>query len=458
MSKYFRQLLIFGLVLSVMVSLFYSIWNTFWTSGDEPHYLTVTNSLIGDKDFNVGNDYANQVYYWHHSGDIGRHGFQDLAGNLRPMHALGTSVLAAPGYLTKKIEGVRISFLLYNLVGMGVLVLLLRHQKFSINNILLTLTIVGIQPAIIYYNSAIFPDLIQGYLMLGAGYLSLRFFDEYKNRYLFLASSILGITTFFHFKLIAFQIYIISIVGFLFFIKLLRSKQKLNSNAVKLFLLNLLMPVTCLNLFASWVNYRWFGFFRPDTMTPFLINTELAKPANPFINVLAMLFDYHRGLFPFAPALLFIFTGLVIWFIENRKSFYILALPSLLYLFTAGFFADWHAGWCPPGRYVMTSLPLLFPALSFSIQKIRDSKILLFLVTVFSGLSLVMCYLIFKLVYFGYPLTKTNPLLDKIFENYLVIKSLLNFNMFSPIVTDFMTIILIIIFFLAYGYKLADKK
>ncbi|MEE8378079.1 MAG: hypothetical protein V3R45_06870, partial [Candidatus Aminicenantaceae bacterium] len=67
-------------------------------SGDEPHYLLITHSLLQDGDFNLSNNYSNQDYFAYMPGTL------KLDAHLAPgtygysMHSPGVSILLFPFY------------------------------------------------------------------------------------------------------------------------------------------------------------------------------------------------------------------------------------------------------------------------------------------------------------------------------------------------------------------------
>lgn len=72
-------------------------------SGDEPHYLLITYSLIHDKDLAVQNNYASQDYRNYFNGKMGAH----LAhGTPYSVHGIGLPLLLVPGFALWGLRGV----------------------------------------------------------------------------------------------------------------------------------------------------------------------------------------------------------------------------------------------------------------------------------------------------------------------------------------------------------------
>lgn len=60
-------------------------------SGDEPHYLMITHSIVVDGDMNVANNYAsNDGRLFGHDGlEMGLHAVPAKRGEIRPIHNVG---------------------------------------------------------------------------------------------------------------------------------------------------------------------------------------------------------------------------------------------------------------------------------------------------------------------------------------------------------------------------------
>lgn len=102
-SRLFVGLLTLHLVLASWVSLVQSL------TGDEPHYLLMTRSLLADRDLVLENDYTDRLYRDFYPSDLLRrtlglapeldpHAVPGRRGELRPVHQAGLAVLLAPGY------------------------------------------------------------------------------------------------------------------------------------------------------------------------------------------------------------------------------------------------------------------------------------------------------------------------------------------------------------------------
>lgn len=478
---------IFGSV--IIILLFFAVWNPIWSNGDEVHYLTVSSSLISDRDFNLENNYINRDYFSHHADPVDPHVLPSQDSHSKPFHGILLSIALIPGYYADNLTGSRINMLVYVLIGVYFLYLLLKELGFSKNIGLLTLSLFLIQAPIIFFSSSIYPDFIMGFMLVISGYFNLKGIKA-SNKYYFLASGIVsGINIFFHWKILAFSLLLFGSTLIVNYTKnqyYFNFNQKNNLSLPKLFSKNYsselkiltnnirvnkqifitrviygLVPILFFTLLASTLSYIWFGHFRPDYMTPFIKdNPEIKGYANPLFNVTAMLFDSDQGLFWSAPILPLLIPGLILWFKNNKHTFVAFALPSLTFLLTQALFREWTAGWAPMARYTMTSLPLLIPALAYIIVAARKSKVLSLIICGLVLVNILYLLIIFKYKYTGYPNNNINFFLEVIL-NRLNLQSLIplfSFNFNLPGIKELIFSVLMYLLFIVYGVYLIKVK
>ncbi len=87
------------------VAVFFFVGTTLWTtqcdlSGDEPHYLLMTHSLIHDRDLDLTNNYLNKDYEtFYHRGVLEPQGLEHVIDGKRySHHPLGPSLVVLPGF------------------------------------------------------------------------------------------------------------------------------------------------------------------------------------------------------------------------------------------------------------------------------------------------------------------------------------------------------------------------
>lgn len=113
---------------------------------------------------------------------------------------------------------------------------------------------------------------------------------------------------------------------------------------------------------------------------------------------------FDKGIFWYSPRVLVYIYGISIWYKESKETFILMAIPSLAHIFLNGFFIDWSAGFCPPGRYLLPFLFTLIPAVSFSVKNIFKRKWFYFLLLIYFAFTFLMFKsLLQESARYGYP-------------------------------------------------------
>src|SRR5262245_7281631 len=90
---------------AVPLFIFLNVWGLttrgkFSVAGDEPHYLIISESLLSDRDLDVGNNYANGDGRWFAVKDLeaGPHARPNTRGASWSVHDIGLPVFLLPAY------------------------------------------------------------------------------------------------------------------------------------------------------------------------------------------------------------------------------------------------------------------------------------------------------------------------------------------------------------------------
>lgn len=193
------------LCLSFLVGMVFNYNYTIWSNGDEMHYLTTTQSIIKDRDLSLRNNYENKDYFEHHANLESPHIIKDLNGNWRSFHGVLTSVLAVPGYLVKGLRGARSIILLINFLFALALVWTLKLSKLNVTISIFTVSFFLLQPVILFFSNAIYPNLISGFLGTFITtlllYYSIKKFDKNNVKFVILSSILGGFLGYLHTKM-----------------------------------------------------------------------------------------------------------------------------------------------------------------------------------------------------------------------------------------------------------------
>src|ERR1700730_4185465 len=98
------------LMWTIWLTVFVFVWTLtthgkYSVSGDEPHYLMITQSIVSDMDLDVGNNYAanDGRLFGHDQLVMGPHAVLDPAGRTESVHDIGLPVLLVPEYLLAQV-------------------------------------------------------------------------------------------------------------------------------------------------------------------------------------------------------------------------------------------------------------------------------------------------------------------------------------------------------------------
>jgi hypothetical protein len=330
-------------------------------SGDEPHYLLVTNSLILDGDVDVKNDYLTGRYLRYYPTPIDPHVNTSIftldSPHWYPIHGIGLSALLVPAVVADDTDGANDA-----MIVIAVVVLLLAFfwvRRFTGEGWLAAVATgaLGLSPFFLGLQSRIFPDLPAAALLLGC--LLILEMPERRPWHLFLLGILIGVSPWFHFKnALAF-----GTVGVIAFVQVARG----TNGAERVHRLLLLTVPALVAIIGYELAVRaWYGSWLPTRMFP--PGNQAFALSDPR-GIAAASFDSARGLLTNNPALMLILAGLPVWMRRWRGPFLRLALvigPTILVQAT---FNDWSGGYAPPGRYALQFTPALVPAIALLLHE-----------------------------------------------------------------------------------------
>jgi hypothetical protein len=361
-------------------------------TGDEPHYLLVTKSIIEDGDINLANNYGNQDYLDFYPGKLRPHAYPGKKGNayLYSKHFPALPVLVAPGYLIgKKISRIntRGAIIFFSRLPVcfltalfGAVFFLLAFDVTQKKGLSISVwAIFCFTTPIIFYSQLIYPEIPVALItILVLRYLVFK--KENRTLRLFLIGAGIAVLPWFGIKYTVLSALLFGVLA----AALVKSK-KLAGSWKKIILT--LTPITvsaCLYLFYFWSLY---GSFSPVSAYE---GIPLGEPSRTGVSsimrtdIIAFLkraagyfLDQRVGIFIYSPILILGVTGFFFFFRKNRKE----SLLLLTLFFTYGMFSAYYywGGYCPPGRPLIPVLWILTLLLAVSMNenrtRIRDAII-----------------------------------------------------------------------------------
>ncbi len=368
-------------------------------SGDEPHYLVITQSLVYDHDINVKNQYLREAWR-----EFYREKWVRIFPHARPtgkntwysIHLPGTSALLVPFYLiarplspSAKKFIIRMGFSLYGLAVLYLLFLFLREEFGERISLYSTSLIAFTVPAFPFFFH-LFPEVPV------AGMVILSLYSFYKGRpgLLIFSGFLAGFLPWFGAKYVIY-------LFMLFIISLFTLKKK-----GVYFLLPALLPSASFFLFLkhAYGSFSllsvYYGPLPPEKRAEVMKDILYRIPWHyRFSTFLDYLFDQRDGLLPYAPVYLFSMAALL-RFWKRKISLVSLAL-FLPFVFNYGWQTH-RGGYCPPARPLASGLWAFAVGFALFLEGVKN-KNLRWLFRALSGLSIGLGFLLasMPLSYYG---------------------------------------------------------
>jgi hypothetical protein len=396
------------IILAILILLLiFNINFTKWTDGDEPHYLTITQSIVNDRDLDMTNQQNEKSFLeFRNENNFIIHGTLDLIGKIRNVHSIGAGIVFVPSYILSKyvfqnnnliIKLARLTIYLLFILG---LLLTAKYLRLIVNDIDLSSFIFLIMsPTIFIFSSILFSDMIQGLCFLittlGLFWIYKENSTSLQNNFLILTSGFFaGFNIFVHFKTLLTTFLIL--VGFVVY-SILYHRRLIKSKQFLIFLLPIIGSIF-LHMILTYSWYRTISFSSIQGFTQeqgFNKSIFNLLPNNPLIGFTGQIWDIDKGIFWMSPIVLLYCFGFKDWFIKNRFSFFTIALPSIISILIYSCYNDWGAGFAPANRFLIPFLFILFPSFYFTYINIKNlvfGKIFIGYSTIISILVLISFY------------------------------------------------------------------
>jgi len=415
----------------------------------------------------------------------------------------------------------RLTMLIIHIIFSLVLINFLRTLGFSKNISILTVILYLIQLPIVIYSQAIYSDLIAGYFIMTGIFCVLLFAKNYKYKWLILTGILFGLSIFLHSKLIILTAFLI--FGSFIYLNFnlgennsFKNRNWFKSKYYRKIAYSILGPWLVFLIVNVLMKFYWFGSFNFDGIKPTSMSWLLSFIKNPFgslfgkelgtklwiisiiatfilifiglfiwfkkkksffIYLLLLLFivlialaypfrgwlgqwlDIEVGLISNAPLLAFIFTGLFIWFRKHKSSFLLIVPATVIYLLLKSR-VSWYSGFCPPGRYLLVSIPILLPGLCWILWSSLKIIWLRWVVGILTFLSLLLSLLIPFVGWMGLPYSKGYNIYWRTILKFLRLESLepiISLNFLNPGIYEYIIGTGIFILLFGLGFYLQRK-
>jgi len=328
-------------------------------SGDEPHFLLISHSLLKDGDFKVAANYEKKDYLAYWPEDVLLPDFHIAPqSDGHSFHSPGLSILLLPfyafGLLFSKgaiFYSVRFGMSIFGSL-LGIQLFLFVFQEWKNEKIaFITWLIFSFSVPIFFFSIHLYPEIILALFSLTIFRL-LQFSDSWTKSKLFFIGFLLGSFLWFH----AVKYIFILFPFFLFALWTLLKRQKVGSN-IMYFLAGAILLLFLHTLFT----YFAYGSLSPlsvsikgtTTSTEFLTMVKKIFSEGPWKvrleTLLGYFFDQRDGLLLYAPVYFFGFLGMIELGKRNRQKLLTLLFLTVPYLLAYAYFTQ-RGAYAPQAR------------------------------------------------------------------------------------------------------------
>ena len=344
-------------------------------SGDEPHYLAATQSLIADRDLKVENNYTRGDYLQYFNGRLQPHYLQrSAAGEIYSIHAPGVSVIVLPAFLVGGYVGAVLTVVaLAGVTAMLTWMLAWRLSK-SAPAAWIGLGAVFATAPFLFHAFTIYPDGIGALSVMIGMWLIVRLLDNEvpSQPHLAAVGAAIAVLPWLHtrFALIA------AAMGAVIVAQL--ATKPIRPTRIAAFLA---VPIVAA---AAWFAYFWIIWGTPNPLAPYGRDTSSSLS---YIRrgLVGLFFDQQFGLISTAPIYAVAVAGL--WALIRQRARLAVALAVIVvpYVIGVSTYAMWWGGTSAPARFLATVLPLAALAIACAwtrYPRLRIVTALLWLVSI----------------------------------------------------------------------------
>jgi hypothetical protein len=372
------------------------------TTGDEPHYLLVAESIAYDGDVDLTNDYASRdrtlrvVNVFPLPHDLQAADYTG-SGQLRPAHGVGLSAFLAPAVALGGLKGARLAMILVAALLADQLYRLLRDLRLRRRYRIPAWVAAMFCLPVVVFSSQIYPELPGALLVVVA--LRIMVVGSSSPAALALGSTAAGALVWLHVRYLSLSLAVLLGLFLAACAERRRDEGSVHSRALseriraagtallryaataikrwRTIVLPIVVPYAVVMGALAIAYQHWYG--SPDPRAPYgaFSNTTVGTGGWNFVYdfVLRDLLGPTVGWIPFAPVHWLGFAALgclVVWFGWRAAACVAAAAAYELVVASAGPVV----GWAFPGRYPMIVIPLIAIPIALVIQEIRAARAL----------------------------------------------------------------------------------
>lgn len=391
-----RQTSIFVFVASIFIYWFFTsgfLFSPFPITGDEPHYLIITKSMLSDGDINLWNNYQNKDYLEFYPGELDSHArpgrkslkhqysrhMPGLPVLLLPSYFIGTNIGKFISSFTKNhiheketlIFMVRLFMCIFTALLSWIFFLLVQDLLKNRKSSLLSWLIFSFSTPLLFYSHMIYPEVPAALIVILIFWRIIK-----KQESTSLNSGMIGVgIALLPWLGVKYSVLALGILC-LFFFSYIKSK--------KVKLTNILCFISPLIL--SFLLFLFYLQSIYGTLSPLSIYEGTAEN-NGFMLLkffhfnlveffrcgLGYLFDQRAGILAYTPVYIFFIPGVFLMLKKKKKeTFFLLFIFSLYWAFCS--LGYYWGGYCPPGRTLLPVLWIMALLMAYAFAKNRNRK------------------------------------------------------------------------------------
>lgn len=344
-------------------------------NGDEPHYLVATQSLMGDRDLKVANNYAAGDYLQYFAGRLQPHYLQrSAAGEIYSIHSPGVSVIVLPAFAIAGYLGAVLTMIAISALAAALTWTVAWRVSSNAAAAWTGVIAVFLTAPMLFQSFTIYPDSAGALMVIGAVWLIVRLLDadDPGQPTLLVTGGGLALLPWLHtrFAILAASLGVAVIA--------LLARRRLRPTRMAAFLT---VPAVAA---AAWFSYFWIIWGTPSPFAPY--GRDMESSVSYIARGLAgLFFDQQHGVIATAPIFAIALIGMWRLTRERRALAVVLLCTAIPYVVAVSTYAMWWGGTSAPGRFVAAVLPLaaVLIALAWvSYPRLRTAMLLLLIISV----------------------------------------------------------------------------
>jgi hypothetical protein len=328
-------------------------------SGDEPHYLAISQALTEYGSLDVARVYAGLDYWSYYPQWLQPHVAPGPDGAPLPLHSIGGPVLWLVPFALWGRAGVIGFMTAVSLLIVANVYWLVRALDCDRRTAVVVATAFGVGTPVLTYSAMSFVEPLGA---LGCVY-AVRLLQQphLRTRDLLGASAVLGALPWVHSRFLLFPpvllVFLAARVG--------RDRRRLACA---------LVPAAV--SLAGLELYNWLVWHSLELAPNQLRAGEVPLRADPLPGLLGTVLDQEAGVVPNFPVFLFVLPGLVVALSRRYLALDLQVLALVLpYVLVVCSFPAWAGAWSPPARFAAVVLPVLAGHVALALQRAGNAAV-----------------------------------------------------------------------------------